>query len=169
MRSHCCCRSWPSPSSTARSSLTDIVNAQGGWPWQWNAACQPLAFLIYFVSAFGETNRAPFDLAEAESELTAGFTEYSGMGFGLFFLAEYANMVLVCSVCVALFLGGWNGPFFAGFWWFLAKVYVLLFIMMWVRWTFPRLRFDQFLNLNWKWLLPLGVANLLATALIMKL
>ncbi len=151
-------------------SLTGIVDAQGGWPWQWNIFCQPLAFLIYFVSAFGETNRAPFDLPEAESELTAGFhTEYSGMGFGLFFLAEYANMVLVCSICTALFLGGWKGPFLDGFWWFLAKVYALLFIMMWVRWTYPRVRFDQLLNLNWKWLLPLGVANLLATAFVMKL
>ena len=151
-------------------SLTSIVDTQGGWPWQWNIFCQPVAFLIYFVSAFGETNRAPFDLPEAESELTAGFhTEYSGMGFGLFFLAEYANMVLVCSICTALFLGGWKGPFFDGVWWFLAKVYVLLFIMMWVRWTYPRVRFDQLLNLNWKWLLPLGVANLLATAFVMKL
>ncbi len=151
-------------------SLTGIVDAQGHWPWQWNAFCQPVAFLIYFVSAFGETNRAPFDLPEAESELTAGFhTEYSGMGFGLFFLAEYANMVLVCSICTALFLGGWKGPFFDGFWWFLAKVYGLLFVMMWVRWTYPRVRFDQLLNLNWKWLLPLGVANLLATAFVMKL
>lgn len=151
-------------------SLTSIVDKQGGWPWQWNILTQPLAFLIYYVSAFGETNRAPFDLPEAESELTAGFhTEYSGMGFGLFFLAEYANMVLVCSICAALFLGGWKGPFLDGFWWFLAKTYTLLLIMMWARWTFPRVRFDMLLNLNWKWLLPLGVINLLATAFIMKL
>jgi NADH-quinone oxidoreductase subunit H len=151
-------------------NLSALVAAQGDWPWQWNIFCQPLAFFIYFVSAFGETNRAPFDLPEAESELTAGFhTEYSGMGFGLFFLAEYANMVLVCCVCTALFLGGWKAPFLGGIWWFLAKAYGLLLIMMWVRWTFPRIRFDQLLNLNWKWLLPLGVLNLLITAFVMKL
>ena len=151
-------------------NLSDIVEAQGDWPWQWNVFCQPLAFIIYVISSLAETNRAPFDLPEAESELTAGFhTEYSGMGFGLFFLAEYANMVLVCCVCTALFLGGWKAPFLGGIWWFLAKAYGLLLIMMWARWTFPRVRFDQLLNLNWKWLLPLGVLNLLATAFVMKL
>ena len=151
-------------------NLSEIVEQQGGWPWQWNVFTQPLAFLIYFISIFGETNRSPFDLPEAESELTAGFhTEYSGMGFALFFLAEYANMVLVCCVATALFLGGWKGPFLDGFWWFLAKAYGLLFIMMWVRWTYPRARFDMLLNLNWKWLLPLGALNLLATAFVMKL
>lgn len=155
---------------TGTLNLSAIVADQGGWPWQWNVFLQPVAFLLYFISVFGETNRAPFDLPEGESELTGGFhTEYSGMGFGLFFLAEYANMVMVCSVATALFLGGWKGPFFDGPWWFLAKTYVLLFIMMWVRWTYPRMRFDQMLNLNWKWLLPIGVLNLLATAFIMKL
>ncbi|NHZ47688.1 NADH-quinone oxidoreductase subunit NuoH [Nitratidesulfovibrio liaohensis] len=151
-------------------SLSAIVGGQGGMPWQWNIAVQPLAFLIFFVSALGETNRAPFDLPEAESELTAGFhTEYSGMGFGMFFLAEYANMIVACSVCTVLFLGGWKGPFLDGAWWFLAKVYGLLLTMMWFRWTYPRVRFDQLLNLNWRWLLPLGVLNLLATAFVMKL
>jgi NADH-quinone oxidoreductase subunit H len=151
-------------------NLSEIVAEQGSMPWSWNIATQPLAFLIYFISMFGETNRAPFDLPEAESELTGGFhTEYSGMGFALFFLAEYANMVLVCCICTALFLGGWHGPFFDGFWWFLAKTYGLMLIIMWVRWTYPRARFDMLLNLNWKWLLPLGALNLLATAFIMKL
>ncbi len=155
---------------TGSLNLSEIVHGQGGWPWQWNAVLQPLAFIIYFVSALGETNRAPFDLPEAESELTAGFhTEYSGMGFGLFFLAEYANMIVVCSVAVALFLGGWHGPFFDGSWWFLAKVYVLLLIMIWLRWTFPRVRFDQLLNINWKWLMPLALLNLLITAFVTKL
>ncbi|GHV50088.1 NADH-quinone oxidoreductase subunit H [Deltaproteobacteria bacterium] len=155
---------------TGTLNLTELVNGQGGWPWQWNIVCQPVAFILYFVSVFGETNRAPFDLPEGESELTGGFhTEYSGMGFGLFFLAEYANMVLVCSVATALFLGGWKGPFLDGPWWFLAKTGVLLFVMMWVRWTYPRVRFDQMLNLNWKYLLPIGVLNLLATGFIMKL
>jgi NADH-quinone oxidoreductase subunit H len=151
-------------------NLSEIVSLQGNMPWQWNIFTQPLAFLIYLVSMFGETNRAPFDLPEAESELTGGFhTEYSGMGFAMFFLAEYANMVLVCCVCTALFLGGWKGPFMDGFWWFLAKAYGLLLFMMWVRWTYPRTRFDILLNLNWKWLLPLGALNLLVTALIMKI
>ena len=91
------------------------------------------------------------------------------MGFGLFFLAEYTNMIVVCSVATALFLGGWQAPFLPGFWWFLIKMYLLLLIIMWFRWTYPRLRFDQLLNLNWKWLFPLSLANLLGTALAMKL
>ena len=151
-------------------NMSTIVDAQGGWPWQWGFFKQPLAFIIFFISAFGETNRAPFDLPEAESELAAGFhTEYSGMGFALFFLAEYASMVLICAICTALFFGGWKGPFFDGAWWFLLKTYAFLFIMMWVRWTFPRVRFDQLLNINWKWLLPLGIINLFLTALFLKL
>ncbi|MDL2272016.1 NADH-quinone oxidoreductase subunit NuoH [Desulfovibrio sp. OttesenSCG-928-I05] len=155
---------------TGTLNLSTIVAKQGGWPWQWNIFVQPLAFFIYFVCAMAETNRAPFDLGESESELTAGFhTEYSGMGFALFFLAEYANMVVVCCVATALFLGGWNGPFLDGFWWFLAKAYGLLIVMMWIRWTYPRMRFDMILNLNWKWLLPLGALNLLGTAFVLKL
>lgn len=150
--------------------LMVITKAQGPWPWQWNLVTQPLAFFIYFVCALAETNRAPFDLPEAESELTAGFhTEYSGMGFGLFFLAEYANMIVVCSMATALFLGGFQGPAAPGPWWFLLKVYSLLLLMMWMRWTYPRVRFDQLLNLNWKWLLPLATVNLLVTAVVLKL
>jgi len=151
--------------------LSAIVRDQGGWPWQWNILLQPVAFIIYFVAAVAETNRAPFDLPEAESELTAGFhTEYSGMGFGLFFLAEYAEMIVVCGVAAALFLGGWRGPFGTdGWWWFLAKLYALLLVMIWFRWTYPRIRFDQLLVLNWKWLMPLAMINLLVTAFIMKL
>jgi NADH-quinone oxidoreductase subunit H len=151
-------------------NLSTTVEMQGGWPWQWNIVTQPLAFLIYFICVLAETNRAPFDLPEAESELTAGFhTEYSGMTFGLFFLAEYANMIVVCAVATVLFLGGWQGPVFSGVWWFLAKMYLLLFVMIWLRWTYPRVRFDQLLNINWKWLLPLSLANLVLTALLTKL
>ena len=154
---------------TGTLSFTEVVEMQGGWPWQWNIFVQPVAFVIFIFSMFGETNRLPFDLPEGESELTGGFhTEYSGMGFGLFFLAEYANMVVVCSIATALFLGGYKGPFLDGPWWFLAKSWTLLFFMLWVRFTYPRMRFDQMLNLNWKWLLPLGVLNLLATAFAMK-
>ena len=151
-------------------NLTSISETQGSWPWQWNILVQPVAFLLYVISMFGETNRAPFDLPEAESELGGGFhTEYSGMSFGMFFLAEYANMIVVCAVCTILFLGGWKGPFFDGVWWFLLKTYFLLFFMMWVRWTFPRVRFDQLLNLNWKYLIPIGVINLVATAALTKI
>jgi NADH-quinone oxidoreductase subunit H len=156
--------------TTGTLNLTTTVQQQGGWPWQWNIVVQPLAFLIYFISTLAETNRAPFDLPEAESELTAGFhTEYSGMTFGLFFLAEYANMIVVSAVGTALFLGGWQGPVFSGVWWFLAKMYLLLFVMIWLRWTYPRVRFDQLLNINWKWLLPLSLVNLVFTALLVKL
>ena len=155
---------------TGSLNLSEIVARQGAWPWEWNLFAQPVAFFVFFICSVAETNRAPFDLPEAESELTAGYhTEYTGMGFGLFFLAEYADMLVVCSVATALFLGGWQGPFFPGFWWFLAKVYLLLLLIMWFRWTYPRLRFDQLLNLNWKWLLPLSLVNLLVTALVMKL
>ena len=150
-------------------NLEEIVNRQGYWPWQWNVVVQPIAFLIFFISAVAETNRSPFDLPEAESELTAGFhTEYSGMGFGLFMLSEYAYMVVVCCVATAVFLGGWKAPLFSGFWWFLGKAYLLLLVIMWFRWTYPRVRFDQLLNLNWKWLLPLSLLNLLVTAFVMK-
>ena len=155
---------------TGTLNLSTIVEAQGSWPWQWNVMVQPLAFVLFFCCALAETNRAPFDMAEAESELTAGFhTEYSGMAFSLFFMAEYANMVVVCCVATALFLGGWKGPFFDGVWWFLLKAHILLLIMIWVRWTFPRVRFDQLLNLNWKWLLPVATLNLLATLFLVKL
>jgi NADH-quinone oxidoreductase subunit H len=151
-------------------NLSTIVEQQGSWPWQWNILTQPLAFAVYFICAVAETNRAPFDLPEAESELTAGFhTEYSGMSFGLFFLAEYANMIVVCAMATALFLGGWQGPFFSGVWWFLSKMYLLLIAMIWFRWTYPRVRFDQLLNINWKWLLPLSLVNLMGTALLIKI
>jgi len=157
---------------TGTLSLTEITAQQAGFFWDWNVCKQPLAFIIFIVAMFGETNRAPFDMAEAESELTAGFhTEYSSMGFGLFFMAEYGYMVVMCSICSVLFLGGFHGPFpgVEGWWWMLIKTYALLFVMIWARWTFPRVRFDQLLNINWKWLLPLATFNLLATALIMKL
>jgi len=157
---------------TGSLNLNEITAVQGGHIGHWLIWKQPLAFIIFIVAMFGETNRAPFDLAEAESELTAGFhTEYSSMGFGLFFMAEYGYMVVICSICSILFLGGFNGPFpgIEGWWWMLLKTYALLFFMIWARWTFPRVRFDQLLNVNWKWLLPLATANLLVTALLIKL
>lgn len=146
-------------------SMTKIIEAQKG---MWFIVYQPVAFLVYFISAVAEVNRAPFDIAEAESELVAGFhTEYSGMKFAMFFLAEYTNMFVVSAVAAALFLGGWQGPFLPGAAWFLLKVYFLIFVMMWVRWTFPRLRVDQLMHFAWKFLLPLAFLNILVTALIM--
>lgn len=152
-------------------SFSEIVK------WQksiWFIFVQPVAGLIYLIAATAETNRAPFDIPEAESELVAGFhTEYSGMGFGLFFLAEYTNMFIVCAVATSLFFGGWNGIFgislgIPGVCWFLFKTYVLIFLIMWVRWTFPRVRFDQLMNFSWKVMIPLSLANLVVTAIVLK-
>jgi len=153
-------------------SLKEIVEAQQKI---WFILLQPLAFIIYIISGVAETNRAPFDLPEAESELTAGFhTEYSGMGFSLFFLGEYTNMFTVASVATVLFLGGWHGPplpygEYLGIVWFFLKVYFLLFFMIMIRWTYPRVRFDQLLNFAWKYLVPFSLANILITAVVIKL
>ncbi len=147
--------------------LSDIVAAQGSY---WFVLVQPLAFILFITCATAETNRAPFDLPEAESELVAGFhTEYTGMRFALFFLAEYTNMFITSAVGAVLFLGGWQGPILPGVVWLLLKVYALIFLMMWFRWTFPRVRFDQLITLAWKVLIPLAFANLLITALVLKL
>jgi NADH-quinone oxidoreductase subunit H len=151
--------------------FSTIVEAQGRL---WFIFLQPIAGLIYLIAATAETNRAPFDIPEAESELVAGFhTEYSGMRFGLFFLAEYTNMFIVCAVATSLFFGGWQGPFgislgLPGVVWFLMKTYLLIFVIMWVRWTFPRLRFDQLMNFSWKVMIPLSLANLVITAAVLK-
>jgi len=147
--------------------LTDIVAAQSK---TWFVLVQPLAFILYVICATAETNRAPFDLPEAESELVAGFhTEYSGMRFALFFLAEYTNMFIVSAVATVLFLGGWRGPYLPGVVWFLLKVYAVIFLLMWFRWTFPRVRFDQLVTFAWKILIPLAFVNLLLTAFVLKL
>jgi NADH-quinone oxidoreductase subunit H len=147
--------------------LSDIVAAQGR---HWFILIQPLAFILYIICATAETNRAPFDLPEAESELVAGFhTEYSGMRFALFFLAEYTNMFIAAAVATVLFLGGWHGPLLPGVVWFLIKVYAVVFLLMWFRWTFPRVRFDQLITFAWKILIPLAFVNLLITALVLKL
>lgn len=148
-------------------SLKDVVEAQKG---VWFVVLQPVAFVIYFISSVAETNRTPFDLPEAESELVAGYhTEYSGMMFALFFLAEYTNMFIVSAITVTFFLGGYQGPFLPGIVWFLLKSYFLVFVMMWFRWTFPRVRFDQLLNISWKALIPLAFLNLLVTGGLLKL
>jgi NADH-quinone oxidoreductase subunit H len=152
----------------ARSmSLVEITAAQAAFPF---VVVQPLAFAIFVVAATAETNRAPFDIPEAESELVGGFhTEYSGMRFALFFFAEYSNMVVVSALAAVLFLGGWRGPLLPDPVWFFAKVYAIIFVMMWFRWTFPRVRFDQLLSLAWLVLVPLALLNLVVTALVIKL
>ena len=148
-------------------SLKTIVEAQNGL---WFVVYKPLAFLIYFIAGVAETNRTPFDLPEAESELVAGYhTEYSGMRFALFFLAEYTNIFIVSAVAVTFFLGGYQGPFLPGIVWFLLKSYLLVFVIMWLRWTYPRVRFDQLLNISWKALIPLAFINLLVTGGLLKL
>ncbi len=148
-------------------SLRDVVEAQKGL---WFVFYQPVAFLIFFVASVAETNRTPFDLPEAESELVAGFhTEYSGMRFSLFFLAEYTNMFIVSAIAVTFFLGGYQGPILPGVVWFFMKTYVLVFVLLWFRWTFPRVRFDQLLNFSWKILIPVSFLNLLVTGGILKL
>jgi NADH-quinone oxidoreductase subunit H len=148
-------------------SLVDIVKAQEHW---WFVTFQPVAFGIFMITALAETNRAPFDLPEAEAELVAGFhTEYSSMKFGLFFLGEFANVISISCIAVTLFLGGWNGPWLPPslqFIWFFLKLGALLFFFIWVRWTYPRLRYDQLMNLGWKVLLPLALANVLVTAVV---
>ncbi len=156
-------------------SMVSIVESQAR-AGLWYAFVQPVAFIIYFIGCLAETNRAPFDMPEAEQELTGGFhTEYSGMRFALFFLAEYANMIVVSSVATTLFLGGWLRPFpnvaalaFLGFipgWmWFLLKTFVLLYMFLWVRATLPRYRYDQLMRLGWKVLIPLAIANLVVTS-----
>jgi NADH-quinone oxidoreductase subunit H len=145
-------------------SMTKIVEAQRGL---WFILVQPLAFLTYFTCAVAETNRLPFDIPEAESELVAGFhVEYSGMRFAIFFLAEYANMFTVCAIATTVFLGGWRGPLLPPWAWFLIKTYFLLFVMMWLRWTLARVRVDQLMAVAWKILLPLAFVNLGFTGLL---
>lgn len=146
----------------ARSfSLTDIVMAQSAVPF---ALVNPLAFLIFLISAVAESKRIPFDLPEAENELVGGFhTEYSGMRFGLFFVAEYLNLIILGSMLTVFFLGGWMGPFLPGVVWFSIKVLFVCFFFIWVRGTLPRLRYDQLMHFGWKILLPLSLLNVILT------
>ena len=163
---------------TGTANLREIVEQQTGGFWRWNLLrllsnpLMPVTFLIFFICLLAETNRAPFDMAEAESELVAGaFTEYAGMGFGVFFMAEYANIVVGCAVATVLFLGGWDSPIGigSGLFWFLLKMYLLIFTVIWVRWTFPRTQFYRLLNLSWKILIPVSLGTLMLTAVMLKI
>jgi len=161
--------------------LSEIVEAQrAGWFIFKGHIPAFIAFIIFLISSTAETNRGPFDLAEAESELTAGYhTEYSGIKFAFFFLAEYINMFIVASIAATVFLGGWM-PFHVGHWdgfnhvmdfippfvWYIGKTFFVIFMMMWFKWTFPRLRIDQLLTLEWKYLLPINLVNVLIMAFI---
>jgi NADH-quinone oxidoreductase subunit H len=163
---------------TGSLQLSEIVEVQkSGWLIVQGHIPAIIAFCIYMIAGTAETNRAPFDLVEAESELGAGFhTEYSGMKFAYFFLAEFINMFIIAAIATTVFFGAYLSPFgitesipLLGVFWFLAKTLVLVFLMMWFRWTFPRLRIDQLLVLEWKYLLPLNLMNLVLMALMVLL
>ena len=163
---------------TGTLQLSEIVEVQkDGWLIVQGHIPAIIAFMIYMIAGTAETNRAPFDMVEAESELGAGFhTEYSGMKFAYFFLAEFINMFIIAAIATTVFFGGWLSPFgitesipWLGVFWFIGKTFMLVFLMMWFRWTFPRLRVDQLLTLEWKYLLPLNLLNIILMALIVWL
>ncbi len=163
---------------TGSLQLSEIIEVQkSGWLIVQGHIPAIIAFMIYMIAGTAETNRAPFDMVEAESELGAGYhTEYSGMKFAYFFLAEFINMFIIAAIATTIFFGGWLSPFgiteslpWMGLFWFLAKTFVLVFLMMWFRWTFPRLRVDQLLTLEWKYLLPMNLVNLILMAVIVWL
>ena len=148
-------------------NLTEIVTAQHK---VWFIFLQPIAFIIYLIAATAELNRAPFDLAEGEQEIVAGpFTEYSGMRYALFYLAEYTNMFATSALAVTLFLGGASGPILPSWIWFILKTYVVVLLLMLVRWTFPRFRLDHMMSLNWKYLIPISLMNILVTGIGIKI
>lgn len=152
---------------TGSLSLVDIVENQAG---MWNIIRQLLAAVLFFVAALAEMNRGPFDLSEAEQELVAGYlTEYSGMRFAMFYLGEYTHLLAGAALFTTLFLGGWQGPLLPPVVWFLLKVHVMIFIYMWVRWTYPRIRIDHLMAFNWKFILPLALINLGITGLVLVL
>ncbi len=158
---------------TGSLQLSEIVEVQkNGWLIVQGSIPAIIAFMVYMIAGTAETNRAPFDMVEAESELGAGFhTEYSGMKFAYFFLAEFINMFIISAIATTVFFGAWLSPFgitesipWLGVFWFLGKTFVIVFLMMWFRWTFPRLRVDQLLTLEWKYLLPINLVNIVIMA-----
>jgi NADH-quinone oxidoreductase subunit H len=150
-------------------SMKELVAQQSGF-FNWFIFRQPVGFVLYMICAIAETNRAPFDLPEAESELVAGYhTEYSSLRFAMFFIGEYANMIAVAAVAATLFFGGWHGPIFPPIVWFTIKVFCIMSFYIWLRATLPRLRYDQLMNLGWKILFPLALLNIMITALVFRL
>jgi NADH-quinone oxidoreductase subunit H len=148
-------------------NLNEIVNTQKSF---WFILIQPIAFIVFLVAATAELNRAPFDMPEAEQELVGGYhTEYTGIRFALFFLSEYANLFSLSALGATLFLGGWQGPLLPGWIWFIIKVYIMIFLFMWIRWTYPRARLDHMMKLNWKLLIPLALVNILLTGAGIKI
>jgi len=152
----------------ARSfSLVDIVNAQARYPF---IVAQPVSFVLFFLSAAAEIKRIPFDLPEAENELVAGYhTEYSGMRFGLYFMGEYISLIVLGSLVAVFFWGGWRGPFLPPLVWFIIKVWIVIFFMIWMRGALPRLRYDQLMRLGWKILIPIALLNIIATGALMRI
>jgi NADH-quinone oxidoreductase subunit H len=155
-------------------NMISIVDEQAGDFWNWFFIPQIVGFLIFFVASIAELNRAPFDLAEAEQELVAGFmTEYTGMRWGLYMFGEYVAMVVMSAIIATLYFGGWRAPFefldfVPGFIWLIGKVLFFIFIYMWIRWTLPRYRYNQLMDIGWKIFLPLAIANLAVTAIIVS-
>jgi NADH-quinone oxidoreductase subunit H len=150
------------------TNLRHIVEAQHNTVWY--ILVQPVAAVLYFIGITAETNRAPFDIPEAESELVGGFhTEYGGMRFAMYYFSEYTNMLVLGALGATLFLGGWLGPWLPGWVWLILKAYAVIFVMMWVRWTYPRLRFDQLMTFAWKLLIPVALVNLVVTAVVVHL
>jgi NADH-quinone oxidoreductase subunit H len=144
-------------------NLSEIVTAQNRY---WFILLQPVAFLTYFIAATAELNRGPFDMPEAEQELTAGaYTEYTGMRWALFFLAEYTNLVAVSALAATLFFGGGQGPWLPSWLWIIIKTYLIMLVFMWMKWTFPRIRMDHLMSFSWKVLIPVSLANILITGL----
>jgi len=146
--------------------LSDIAAAQSN---VWFIVLQPVAFITYFIAATAELNRGPFDMPEAEQELTAGaYTEYTGMRWALFFLAEYTNLVAVSALMSTMFLGGWQGPFLPSWLWIIIKTYLVMIVFMWLKWTFPRIRMDHLMSFSWKVLIPVTLANILVTGIALQ-
>ncbi|WP_195892690.1 NADH-quinone oxidoreductase subunit NuoH [Desnuesiella massiliensis] len=148
-------------------NLNEIVASQNK---VWYILFQPVAFIIFVIAALAELNKSPFDMMEAEQEIVAGYhTEYTGMRFALFFMAEYANLFVMAALGVTLFFGGWQGPFLPSWAWFMIKTYIMIFFLLWLRWTLPRARIDKMMQFNWKYLIPVAIANVFITGLGIKL
>jgi NADH-quinone oxidoreductase subunit H len=152
---------------TGTLNLNQIIVSQNNI---WYILLQPVAFIIFIISALAELNKSPFDMMEAEQEIVAGYhTEYTGMRFALFFMAEYANLFVMAALGVTLFFGGWQGPFLPSWMWFMIKTYMMIFFILWLRWTLPRAKIDKMMKFNWKYLIPISILNIFVTGIGIKL